>query len=153
MKHWRFAVPTLVLVSLFAAVTARAASRVQPDDTRLPNAAQNGDQAEVQALLRAHVSVDSAEGDGTTALHWAAYQNNLALAQELLNARANVNAVTRLESVTPLYMACENGSAPMVELLLKHGANVNQADGLGTTPLMMASAAGNAAIRTMKPAL
>jgi ankyrin repeat protein len=32
----------------------------------------------------------------------------------------------------------------MVELLLKHGANVNQADGVGTTPLMMAAAAGNA---------
>jgi ankyrin repeat protein len=146
MKHWRLAVPTLVLVSLFSAVTARAASRLQPDDTRLPNAAQSGDMAEVQTLLRAHVSVDSAEGDGTTALHWAAYQNNLPLAQELLNAHANVNAVTRLESVTPLYMACESGSAPMVELLLQHGANANQADGLGTTPLMMAAAAGNAAV-------
>jgi ankyrin repeat protein len=92
------------------------------------------------------VSVDSAEGDGSTALHWAAYQNNLALAQELLNAHANVNAETRLESLTPLYMACESGSAPMVELLLKHGANVDQGDGLGTTPLMMAAAAGNAAV-------
>jgi ankyrin repeat protein len=147
MKHWRLAVPALVLVSLFSTVTARAASRTQSsDDVRLPEAAQNGDLTQVQALLRAHVSVDSAEGDGSTALHWAAYQNNLALAQELLNAHANVNAGTRLESITPLYMACENGSAPMVELLLKHGANVNQADGLGTTPLMMAAAAGNAAV-------
>jgi len=146
MTQWRFAVPALVLVSLFSTVTTRAASRTQPDDTRLPEAAQNGDQAEVLALLRDHVSVDSAEGDGTTALHWAAYQNNLALAQELLNAHANANAETRLESVTPLYMASESGSAPMVELLLKHGANVNQADGLGTTPLMMAAASGNAAV-------
>jgi ankyrin repeat protein len=77
-------------------------------------------------------------------LHWAAYQNNLALAEELLDAHANVNAVTRLESLTPLLLTCESGSAPMVELLLKHGANVNQGDGLGTTPLMMAAAAGNA---------
>jgi ankyrin repeat protein len=92
------------------------------------------------------VSVDSAEGDGSTALHWAAYQNNLALAQELLNAHANVNIETRLESITPLFMACESGSAPMVELLLEHGANVNQEDRLGTMPLMMASAAGNAAV-------
>jgi ankyrin repeat protein len=144
MTQWRFAVPALVLVSLFSTVTTRAASQVQPDDTRLPEAAQNGDLTQVQALLRAHVSVDSAEGDGSTALHWAAYQNNLALAQELLNAHANVNAVTRLESLTPLYMACQSGSAPMVELLLKHGANVNQGNGLGTTPLMMASEAGNA---------
>jgi ankyrin repeat protein len=130
---------------LFATVSSRAATPLQPD-TRLPEAAQNGNQAEIQALLRAHVSVDSAEGDGTTALHWAAYQNNLALAQELLDAHANVNAVTRLESITPLYMACQSGSAPMVELLLEHGANVNLADGLGATPLMMASAAGNAAV-------
>jgi ankyrin repeat protein len=143
MTQWRFAVPALIAVSLFATVSSRAATPLQPD-TRLPEAAQNGNQAEVQALLRAHVSVDSAEGDGSTALHWAAYQNNLALAEELLDAHANVNAVTRLGSLTPLLMACESGSAPMVELLLKHGADVNQANGLGTTPLMMAAAAGNA---------
>src|ERR1700679_751752 len=135
------AAPTLVLVSLFSTVTSRAATPLQPD-TRLPEAAQNGNQAEVQALLKAHVSVDSAEGDGSTALHWAAYQNNLALAEELLDAHANVNAVTRIEALTPLYMACESGSAPMVELLLKHGANVNQADGLGTTPPMMGAPPG-----------
>jgi uncharacterized protein len=145
MRQWRLAVPALVAVSLFATVTSQATTPLQPD-TRLPEAAQNGNQAEVQALLKAHVSVDSAEGDGSTALHWAAYQNNLALAEELLDAHANVNAVTRLEALTPLLLTCESGSAPMVELLLKHGANVNQADGLGTTPLMMAAASGNAAV-------
>jgi ankyrin repeat protein len=140
MAQWRFAVPALMLASL----VARAASPLQPDD-RLAEAARRGDRVAVQTLLRTRVPVDSAEGDGSTALHWAAYQDNLAVAEELLNAHASVNAVTRVQALTPLMMACQSGSAPMAELLLKHGADVNQANSLGTTPLMMASASGSAA--------
>jgi ankyrin repeat protein len=104
----------------------------------------------VEALLRAHVPVDSAEGDGMTALHWAAYQNNLPLAELLLSAHANVNAKTRIEAATPLFMACQNGSAQMIELLLNHGARATGANTLGTTPLMIAAASGSAdAVRVL----
>ena len=41
-------------------------------------------------------------------------------------------------------MACQNGSAPMIDLLLKHGASSNAPNALGTTPLMIAAASGNA---------
>jgi ankyrin repeat protein len=118
-------------------------SNPKPDD-RLSQAVQRGDRPAVESLLRSHVPVDSAEGDGTTALHWAAYQNNIALAQLLLDAHANVNVKTRIDAATPLFMACQNGSAPMIELLLRHGANVNTPNALGTTPLMIAASSGNA---------
>jgi ankyrin repeat protein len=121
---------------------AHVAPAAAPDD-RLPMAVERGDAAAVEALLRKHVSVDSAEGDGMTALHWAAYQNNLALAELLLKAHANVNAKTRIEAATPLFMACQNGSAPMIELLLNHGASASSPNTLGTTPLMIAAESGN----------
>lgn len=126
-----------------AATSAKEVHIVMPDD-RLPLAAERGDQAAVEALLRAHVSVNDAEGDGMTALHWAVYQNNLPLAEVLLRSRANVNAKTRIEAATPIFLACRNGSAQMIELLLNHGASATEADTLGTTPLMMAAASGNA---------
>jgi uncharacterized protein len=143
MFKMKFAAPFLAL-SLATVAGARTVSSSTPDD-RLSQAVQRGDRAAVESLLVSHVPVDSAEGDGTTALHWAAYQNNVALAELLLNAHANVNAKTRINAATPLFMACQNGSAPMIELLLKHGAEVNGANSLGTTPLMVAAASGNAA--------
>ena len=63
----------------------------------------------------------------------------------LLDAHANVHATTRLQAITPLMMACMNGSAPMIELLLTHGAGANEANSLGTTALMLASASGSTA--------
>jgi uncharacterized protein len=152
MISWGLAVPVLALTAaaIPAATSAESSQAaasaipsVQPD-VRLPEAVKRGDVAAVEALLRAGVQVNSAEGDGSTPLHWAAYDNNLEMARILLKAHADVNAKTRLEGLTPLYMACENGSAPMIDLLLSNGANANEADTLGATPLMEASASGSA---------
>ena len=141
MSNLKLATPFLIL-SLALAAGARTLSGTAPDD-RLSLAVQRGDRAAVEALLRSHVPVNSPEGDGTTPLHWAAYQNNLDLAALLLNAHADINAKTRVGAETPLFMACQNGSAPMIDLLLKYGANPNGANALGTTPLMIAAASGN----------
>lgn len=151
MFRTSFAVPVLA-VWFLAVAGAEVVSPGAPSvnaapvapDARLSLAVEHGDRVAVEALLRSHVPVDSAEGDGMTALHWAAYQNDLPLAELLLNAHANVNAKTRIEAATPLFMACQNGSAPMIELLLTHGASATGANALGTTPLMIAAASGNA---------
>ena len=133
----------LMLACCSVPVFALAPSPASPD-TRLVEAAMQGDHAAAETLLRSHVPVDTPAGDGSTALHWAAYQGDVKLAEELLLAHANANAVTRVEAITPLYMACQTGSASMIELLIAHGANPKRANALGTTPLMIASAAGNA---------
>ena len=142
MSRWRFIVTNSMLVLLLAPAGLRADMPSQMD-IRLPEAAKSGNTLEVKKLLRMHVLVDSPEGDGTTALHWAVSSENLALAELLLAAHANVNAETRLAGLTPLHLASQSGNAAMIELLIQRGALINKPNGLGTTPLMMAAASGS----------
>src|SRR5437868_5356242 len=101
----------ILLVGLCMAVLLPAAGT----DTRLADAAMRGDKDAVRSLLKQKVDVNASQGDGATALHWAAYQDNLEMAQMLLQAGASVKAATREGAITPLFMACTNGSAPMIE--------------------------------------
>jgi ankyrin repeat protein len=113
-------------------------------DTRLADAAMRGDKDGVRSLLKQKVDVNVPQGDGATALHWAAFQDDVEMAQLLLQAGANVKAATREGAITPLFMACTNGSAAMVERLLKAGADANSTKSNGTTALMIAAASGSA---------
>lgn len=83
--------------------------------------------------------------DGTTALHWASYRDDLERADQLIRAGANVNAANDL-GATPLWLASQNGSEAMVRRLLAAGANPNAALLAGETPLMVASRSGNPAV-------
>jgi ankyrin repeat protein len=89
------------------------------------------------------VDVNAAAADGTTALHWASYRDDLESAALLIRAGARVNAANDL-GATPLWTASMNGSAAMVRTLLQAGADPNLALLLGETPLMAASRSGNA---------
>src|SRR4029077_1654284 len=104
-----------------------------PADTRLSDAAMQGDQDAVRSLLAQKVDVNAPQGDGTTALHWAAYKDDIEMAKVLLSSGASVKAATRIGAITPLFMASKNGSAPMIEILLKSGADANATDEHGTT--------------------
>jgi ankyrin repeat protein len=109
----------------------------------LATAAQEGDARHVQRLLDRAADVNAAHGDGMTALHWAVYNGDVAMARTLLKAGASVDSRTRLESLTPLHLACRSGNADLAQLLLEAGADANAIDGLGATPLMQAAAAGS----------
>ena len=78
----------------------------------------NGDRVAVRSLLDQKVPVNASQPDGTTALHWAVNRDDLETADLLIRAGANVTAATRY-GVTPLYFACVNGNAAMIERLLK----------------------------------
>lgn len=121
---------------LLASATAIAA------DTRLPDAAQHADWPAVRALLQQHAAVNSAQPDGTAALHWAAENNDTATAKLLLAAGADAKAANRY-GVTPLSLACKNGNAAIVEMLLGAGADPNLPLAGGETPLMTAARTGN----------
>ena len=97
----------------------------------------------MRALLKAGRDVNAAEADGTTALHWASYRDDLESADLLIRAGAKVNAANDL-GATPLWAASLNGSAAMVRRLLQAGANPNLALLTGETPLMIAARSGNA---------
>jgi uncharacterized protein len=112
-------------------------------DSRLADAEKRSDKAAVRALLGQHVDVNAPAVDGDTALHWAAYWDDLDTAALLLKSGADVNAVNRY-GVTPLSLACTNGSAAMIDLFLKAKADPNAALPGGETPLMTAARTGKA---------
>jgi ankyrin repeat protein len=118
------------------------ATLLAADDYRLVDAVKSKNKDAVQALLKQRVNVNAPQGDGSTALHWAAYGNDLDTTNLLIGAGANVNATTDL-GVTPLYLAADIGSAPMVEKLLAAGANPSAAAWTGVSPLMLAARAGS----------
>ena len=76
-----------------------------------------------------------------TALHWAAYHDDLETAKLLVDAGADVNAANRY-GVTPLSLACTNGNEAMVDLLLEAGADPNTTLRGDETALMTAARTG-----------
>jgi hypothetical protein len=114
------------------------------DTAPLVEAVKAGNRAKAIALVAEKTDVSAQEADGTTALHWAARQNDLDLADRLLNAGADATAVNRY-GVTPLYLAAVNGSAPMIERLLAAGADANEVGNEGESVLMTVARTGNVA--------
>ena len=129
---------SLLLVTVILAAHLRAAS----DDIRLVEAVKNGDNTAVWTLLKQGTDVNATQGDGATALHWAAHWDNHETADLLIRAGATVNAANDL-GVTPLWVASANGSAAMIARLLKAGADPNATPPTGETPLMKAARTGN----------
>lgn len=112
-------------------------------DTRLADAAMAGNKAAFESLLKQKAEVNAAQGDGMTALHWAAYRDDLQMVKALLASGADVKAATRDGAITPLFLACANGDAAMIAEMLKAGADAKSVKANGTTALMMAAEAGN----------
>lgn len=125
-----------------AALLLLASAFVFAADRRLVDAVKSQDSAAVSQLLQQHADVNATQGDGATALHWAAHWNNLKTAGLLIDAGANVNAADD-DGVTALSLACLNGSVSMTAMLLDHGADPNLARSTGETPLMTAAHSGN----------
>jgi len=113
-------------------------------DMRVADAAMNGDRAAVRSLLAQKAEVSAPQGDGMTALHWAAFREDLELTKILIAAGAEVKAATRDGGITPLFLACKNGNAAIIGELLKAGADANSMNENGTTALMTAASSGNA---------
>ena len=96
------------------------------------------------------MDVNAAQGDGSTALHWAAYKDDLEMVKMLLAAGADVKATTRDGEITPLFMACANGDAAIIDALLAAGADAKGVKSNGTSALMMAAESGStAAVKTL----
>ncbi|MBM3808432.1 MAG: hypothetical protein FJW22_09590 [Acidimicrobiia bacterium] len=108
----------------------------------IADAASRGDREAVKSLLQKAADVNAAQGDGMTALHWAAMNGDAELAQMLIVAGANIKATTRLGAYTPLYLASQHGQAQVLQALIKAGADIKTGTNNGTTPLMAAAASG-----------
>ena len=129
--------------ALCVLLIAAAPINLTTSDSPVADAAMQGERVSVRSMLRQGGDVNAAQGDGMTALHWAAVKSDVEMAEMLLYAGANVKATTRLGAYTSLFLASKSGHPAMVETLLAAGADVNAATNTGATPLMLAAASGS----------
>ncbi|XP_066260387.1 E3 ubiquitin-protein ligase MIB1 [Euwallacea similis] len=79
--------------------------------------------------------VDEKKDDGYTALHLAALNNHVEVAEQLvLQGKANMD-LQNVNLQTALHLAVERQHTQIVRLLVREGANLNIADKDGDTPL------------------
>ena len=109
--------------------------------TPLIDAVKRHDTVAANALLDRGADVNGTEGDGATALHWAAQLDDLDAVNLLLDAGAAADASNRF-NVRPLELASGNGNREIVERLLAAGADPNARSREGQTPLMSAALNG-----------
>src|SRR5437764_8415793 len=136
---------TLISLSAAGALFLSPMMHAASPAASVADAAMQGNRDAVTALLKDGADVNTAQGDGMTALHWAVQKGDVDLARTLLYAGANVKATTRIGGYSPLLIASRNGNASMVETLLAAGADPNSATVNGATALMLAAQAGNVA--------
>ena len=147
MLHRRCPAALILLVVTGSVATGSLVSAAERD-ARLPELARSGDRAGVASLLARDVDVDSPGIDGTTALHWAAYADDVDLATLLLGAGADPNAVNR-NGATPLTLACTNANPVLMERLLEAGADPGLAPN-GEPPILGCARTGRiAAVRAL----
>ena len=133
--------PSLLAVGLGVALQV---PRAAAQEALLADAVQRGETPTVRSLLAQDADVNATQGDGATALHWAAYRNDPETTAALIRAGADVQAANDF-GVTPLALAARNGNADIIGPLLAAGVDPNdprQAVNAGETPLMLAARAG-----------
>ena len=134
MNRMRFFALAAVPVLLVAAM---------PPASPVADAAMRGDLTAIRALIAAGRDVNAAQGDGMTALHWAADHGDLPMVEALLKAKASVKATTHVAGYTPLHLAAKGGFGAVVAALLKAGADPNQMTESGAAPIHLAAASGS----------
>lgn len=110
-------------------------------DAPLADAAEKENWLRVRTLVKSQADVNAAQPDGTTALHWAAFHDDLETAKQLLAAGASAKVVNRY-GVTPLSLACTNGNESLIRVLLASDSDPNGSLPGGETVLMTAARTG-----------
>lgn len=103
--------------------------------TPLMEAVSDGDEEEVNNLLSSGTDLEEIDSEQTTALHYAIYGNNIAIAEKLLEAGANPNTSDNYSNA--LTAALEYDNYEMVALLYEYGADPTIEDPQGYSALNM----------------
>jgi ankyrin repeat protein len=130
-----FYVFTALVTVAMAGATVRAA------EPTLLEAVENGDRAAALRLLAKGADPNAPGPDGTTAIMYAAANDDVELVRALIKSRANVNARNQF-GTSALTEAAIIGSASAIDALLKAGADPNTRTPEGETPLMAVARSG-----------
>ena len=94
--------------------------------------------ATVNLLIHDQIDVNHQNEDGETALVLAIACGHMEIAQLLINHKqTNVNLKT-IHGLSALHIAVQNGSTPIIDQLIKAGADVNDVSYSGTSPMEIA---------------
>src|SRR3954471_5692072 len=127
--------------TVLAALVVSVASLASAAGPTLVDAAEQGNRAAALALLAKGANPNAASPDGTTAVMWAASNDDVELVRALVKAGANVKLKNQF-GTSALTEAAIVGSAPIIDVLLKAGADPNTKNPEGETPLMAAARSG-----------
>lgn len=120
---------------------------LQHGKTPLMAYASAGDEAQVQALIDQGGDIRAVDDDGDGVLSYAMFSGNARVLGMLLKAGADPDAASSSaiggSGQTVLHVLAQRGWDEGVELLLRHGADVNAETDDGITPLMIAAGAGS----------
>jgi ankyrin repeat protein len=130
------------LIPLLCAGLLVAAGGTYAPEAPVADAAMRGDAEQVRRLVTQGADVNAAQGDGMTALHWAADHGDAGMVEFLLQQGADVGAATRLAQYTPLHLAARRGAGQAVEALLRHGADATAVTSTGDVTALHFAAAG-----------
>jgi len=129
------------VAAVVIAVLIAAVSIATPAKPTLLDAAEAGDRAAALRLLAERADPNMIGPDGTTAIMFAAHNDDLPLVQALIKAGANVKLKNQF-GTSAISEAAIIGSAPIIDALIKAGADPNFKNPEGETPLMEAARSG-----------
>ena len=131
----------LVFVTVLPSVAMHS---LQQSGAIVADAAMRSDMEAVHDLLRGGADANASQGDGMSALHWAAQNGDSNIAEALIYAGANLEATTRLGGYTPLHLAARAGRGQVARALIESGADVDAPTTTGeVTPLHFAAGSGD----------
>src|SRR5689334_17134309 len=128
---------------VFAAAIASTALAADLGSTSpLVDAVKAGNRTAALALISQKANVNAPESDGTTALHWAAHNNDPDLVDRLLKAGADAKVQNEF-GATPMSEAAFNANTEIIDKLLKAGADPDSPSVDGQTALMLIARSNN----------
>lgn len=133
--------------SLIALDPKQVHARDKNGETPLHWAAVSGHPMIVDRLIANGAEVDARNKKLMTPLHWATTKGHEAVTTLLVEThKADINAKGALGE-TPLHRATTTGSLPVIKVLLKNGARVQETDSGGATAVDIALKADNKEIQ------